>query len=570
MKKIYLFVVAVLLTQLCFGQFYVSRPINNSVYQRSSSNDFTVTVVGQLYTGPSPSPSIEWRVLKLDPHNSAYQSTVSDWQSQPTDFGGLFNFPLLLSGGWYQAEFRANGGAQTASVRFGIGDVYVIAGQSNAQGLSASEVSPYYGAQPYDGVVADLHVENAGCLTNLPPYPSMAKLTPGAPIAPQGKVNWCYTVLGNQLVDLTGVPVAFFNAAQQSTGVRNWEESLSNTQYTYSTYNSATPICNQIGQPYKGLQTTLHHYASLFGMRGLLWHQGENDGHDERFSLTNRDQYRSRLRNVITRSRNDFGKGDFSWWVCNVSQNDFGVPGGPFTSVEILNAQSDVQGDANNKPGPATDGLGPRIAEHFTDTGLLALGNAWYTSLSSTVSAAQPIAANSPLPVSMGYSGGSYILTAGGGYSDYKWVDASAGYVDPNYGFPGSSLSLSDGGTYICYARNAQGNYIISQSIRVPRGSGRLAAERVQEETDPFQFKVFPNPVDDQVNISFQLANPADIQLQLIDSKGQIVNTLVTNRYQTGTFQQTVDISRLPTGIYHYRLRVNNLFLMRKILKKEK
>lgn len=124
----------------CSGADSITRPIQNSVLQRNNSNLANVGIAGQALSNTTLSfITIQYRIQQLNPQNSAYLSTLINWTTQNCDYGGIFNFTVNLPGGWYQLDVKSSvTGTQMASVKFGVGEVFIIAGQSNAQGASTS------------------------------------------------------------------------------------------------------------------------------------------------------------------------------------------------------------------------------------------------------------------------------------------------------------------------------------------------------------------------------------------------------------------------------------------------
>lgn len=574
-------------TSLVLAQVSIYRPIDNSVLQRDNNNSSSVTIAGQLYdkNGVSSTygnllPTIQYRIQKLSPTNSTYISTPVNWTYYSCNYGGLFNFTVNLSGGWYQLDVQGTvKGVQAAtSIKFGVGEVFIIAGQSNAQGVTNSSMYNGTGALPYDGVVADLHQDNAGCLAGYPLYPHFNKLSIGSPIAPQGPNNWCYTVLGNQIVDNTNVPVAFFNAAQQGTGARNWVESISNPNgYTNSTYQISGPsICANggPGHPYIALKKSIQFYGSLFGSRGILWHQGENDAHDAYYNITTGAEYESRLRTIINQTRTDFGHSDLSWWISKVSRTDETSATSYITSPTILTAQGDVQTDSYNKPGPYTDSIDPRNSNdvHFTGNGLQTLGANWYNNIGgSTLTSANPVIPNSPLGFTLtGDFANGFTLQAASGFSQYYWIDFYS-QLDPSAP-TGPTLNYASANVlYVCYALHPNGLWYVSQGVRIPSndsgGGTRLGVASDDEANNLLGYKVFPNPALDQTIVSFTLASPASVKLSIFDVNGNVIKHLVDANHAVGSFKYPIDTSQLPTGLYLSKITCNGLSLTKKFIK---
>jgi hypothetical protein len=67
-------------------------------------------------------------------------------------------------------------------------------------------------------------------------------------------------------------------------------------------------------------------------------------------------------------------------------------------------------------------------------------------------------------------------------------------------------------------------------------------------------FELFPNPSSHAVNVSYNLADEADVRLFIYDVRGQAVKTLISNEHQSpGTYSQDFELSDLSKGIYYVR-----------------
>ena len=68
----------------------------------------------------------------------------------------------------------------------------------------------------------------------------------------------------------------------------------------------------------------------------------------------------------------------------------------------------------------------------------------------------------------------------------------------------------------------------------------------------------FPDPTSGTTNVSYTIAAPADVQLEVFDVLGRRVATIVDERQEPGTFTQTFDASRLQSGMYLIRLQAGS------------
>ena len=153
MKKIIFISVAILcLLKMVNGQTeIITFPTEGSVFQANSSGVFQITFGGQVKN----TNSMFYRIEKRDGANS-WQVIVND-ASLSTNFSvltggigrGVFSstYNSNLSTGWYRLSIYRKWnnwfGLNTVrsikhQVQFGVGDVYFIAGQSNASGYGGS------------------------------------------------------------------------------------------------------------------------------------------------------------------------------------------------------------------------------------------------------------------------------------------------------------------------------------------------------------------------------------------------------------------------------------------------
>lgn len=209
MKLTQKILILLLLCTKLSAQITVSHPISNAVYQRNSASQANLIISGS-YSQPIAT-AIQARLLNA---SNATPIPGYDWsiiQENPTMgyFSGQFsNVPA----GWYTLEIRSlrSGTVLEATTvnRVGIGDVFMIAGQSNGQGyINTGGVGL---GSAYDKVVT--HDNGMYCGNANLPFPIITQLTSTTKPGTAGRDAWCYGRLGEKIVDFTGFPVAFFNS----------------------------------------------------------------------------------------------------------------------------------------------------------------------------------------------------------------------------------------------------------------------------------------------------------------------------------------------------------------------
>jgi hypothetical protein len=84
---------------------------------------------------------------------------------------------------------------------------------------------------------------------------------------------------------------------------------------------------------------------------------------------------------------------------------------------------------------------------------------------------------------------------------------------------------------------------------------------------DLFTFRIFPNPVKQQMQISYSLVNKSTVDLNVYDSTGRKVASLISNKLQTsGSHTYSFDVSGLIPGQYIARLFVNGFASNQKLI----
>ncbi|GAB2550616.1 sialate O-acetylesterase [Spirosoma aerophilum] len=438
-----------LLPFLAVAQIQVSFPTSRAVLQRNNANQATFRVTG-YYTASIT--RVEARLQARDGQGSS-----TDWRTiQTSPAGGVFAGDLTGSGGWYNLDVRGmNGDQQVGNVttieRVGIGEVFIIAGQSNAQGIHQSAPNPL---NDRVNCVNYRYPDNG--FPNDPPVPVFTQLdnSNDFTIAPRGVGSWCWGQLGDILVKRLNVPIMFFNAAFTGTFIRNWRDSAPEGGVAYGIGGAYSAR-----QPYINLKLALQFYAKTLGLRAVLWQQGEADN----LLNTERDQYVSDLQFVIAQARRDMNQ-NMPWVVARASYGDF--IGG--SDPAIIAAQNlTISSTANVFAGPATDFIQvPRQRAplfdfngvHFDFDGLIEVANAWGNSLNdSFFQNATPISGTPAPTLSVACAGNNNLsISVNGTFASVQWESGESGN------------SITKGaGIYRAKVKDGLGNTFYTGQVRV-------------------------------------------------------------------------------------------------------
>lgn len=346
-----------------FGQLTLSMPIERSVFQQVNNQ-------GAIQIGGYTDVFIEQLQVRLVVRQGG---TALDWTTINTNLNpGNFRAQITnVNSGWYELEIRGLTNGNQVGLnkvnRVGIGEVFIVAGQSNAQGGRnnadfATQI--YYGAN-------DDRVNGINFSTDDPnqsyPFPTITKIAAETDIAPKGKSSWCWALLGDQLASNWNVPVLIFNAGVGGTTAANWSNTANNNT-----------------EPFIYLKKTMEYYAKIFGVRAVLWHQGESDifGFQDNYPQSC-ENYKANILNTINKSREVLGA-NVPWVIAKVSRYaDYVIP-------ELISCQQAIIAtpNANCFEGPATDQIQPGGAFrdgtlHFSgsNNGFIDLAAVWYNAL---------------------------------------------------------------------------------------------------------------------------------------------------------------------------------------------
>ncbi|AEI51196.1 T9SS type A sorting domain-containing protein [Runella slithyformis] len=421
-----------------FSQVEVSFPTPRIVFQRSNTNAASFVVSGSYQQGIPD--QIEAALVPI----SAGQGKATNWQVvEKMPKGGVFAGTVTGEGGWYKLKVRVIRNATVADStevdRIGIGEVFLVAGQSNARGIQN------YGApSANDDRVSCFNYLNASFDPNELPEPTFSHLNGDSYIAPYGYSAWSWGILGDLLANRFNVPVLFYNVALEGTTSRSWRES--STGYALNPYTGGFYV-NQL--PYSQLRVVVRQLIPLTGVRAILWHQGESDN---QFGLSEQEIV-SNLQQVIAQSRNDAGQ-NISWVISKVSYN-------VYFSKAVINAQSTVINTTSNVfEGPATDDIQiPRPdGVHIQGNGLTTLAQHWNQSLNSYFfSQSNPIAPLKLPTVKVGCSDDNRVkLVAEGNFTEVNW----------NTGEKNNAIVVGNG-VYRVKVKDAFGHFMYSTSVSV-------------------------------------------------------------------------------------------------------
>lgn len=76
--------------------------------------------------------------------------------------------------------------------------------------------------------------------------------------------------------------------------------------------------------------------------------------------------------------------------------------------------------------------------------------------------------------------------------------------------------------------------------------------------TDFKLYQNYPNPFNNETNINFNLMNACKVQLNIFNSKGELIKNIMNHKMSKGQHSVNLNADNLGTGVYYYSLKVDN------------
>jgi hypothetical protein len=459
-KNTVLISILICCSNLIFSQIKLTSPQERAVYQRDASGFSKVTIAGNYQKQVD---KLEYRLDPVQPD----QGETLDWTLlKNLPLNGNFNVVMNVRQGWYKLTVRGILNGQVLSEvgvvnKMGVGEVFIIAGQSNAQGIDAIG-----GIAAVDDRVNCYNKPNSREFggTREITLSDFAKLDGNTPIAPRGVNPWCWGRLGDLLASRLKVPIMFFNVALEGTKSEAWAITA-NGGIAPNPYTDPVPYQGNL--PYKNLSNVLHYFVPQLGVRSVLWCQGEGDNYTFTKLNTSAVTYKNNLQTVIKKTREETGK-DIAWVISLTSaspKNCTQCPDGTYADPDqnIIDGQlSTIKDSPLNFQGPATDGIqnpGRKSGVHFNGAGLSLLADAWSNSLSDNFfNSSKPFVPFENSEIAFNCGDNQVEITLPSGKNNYEWSDNDT-FEDGKFAFQQKVvLSANPNKRYYARYRDGFGN----------------------------------------------------------------------------------------------------------------
>ncbi len=343
----------------------LTSPLEYQVVQRDMANKGSVTVAGVFAEAAKAPLTIQVRIPSMTSHAS--------WNDLTTLAPGGKEFTAAITapaGGWYRLEVRAfpvaegPGDAAVAEVEHvGVGEIFVIAGQSNSANHGEEKQRTRTGR-----VVTFTGTE--WVLSHDP--------QPGA----SGDGGSFIPPFGDAIAERFQVPVGIVAVGVGATSVREWLPRGARFPNPPTLTRHVTEISPTEWESQGALFERLTRRVAVLGpegFRAVLWHQGESDANQKDPTRTlPGERYGKHMELLIRETAREIGWNP-PWFVAQASYHTPDDPGSP----DLRAAQKALWTSGIALEGPDTDALtgdfrdGGGKGVHFSGPGLREHGARW-------------------------------------------------------------------------------------------------------------------------------------------------------------------------------------------------
>ena len=357
---------------------YTAGPQDGSVLQRQANNKSDIVLSFDHLRGQYD--AYFWQILKdsVVVENSGIQhiNTATSSTLQPSADKTATQIRVVF---YKPGEYKP--AAYWKSAKFYVGDVYIVAGQSNSANSGESPQKTQYkfnrGFNTETNTWSDLNdpVGTSSHWEMKSPGGENVFVKSSARIIGPGGSPW--PLLADRLADRSGVAVGITSIGWGGATMSDW---LNGGNATYGKYLGLSDVSKA-----PALQNRLVEAFNRFpkcNFKSVLWIQGESDSYVQ----TDKDIYKN---SVIKLKQDVDQKAGCSsiWYVAQASYMppSFAVPIDKMNQIHI--AQTEIQGLPNLgfRPGPDNDSMIDALYRfdqlHFSNDGLLKNAEMWFDKL---------------------------------------------------------------------------------------------------------------------------------------------------------------------------------------------
>ncbi|MBI5326635.1 MAG: T9SS type A sorting domain-containing protein [Ignavibacteriae bacterium] len=94
-----------------------------------------------------------------------------------------------------------------------------------------------------------------------------------------------------------------------------------------------------------------------------------------------------------------------------------------------------------------------------------------------------------------------------------------------------------------------------------------LSLKAIPHITKKFRFEdIFPNPAFDKIQFEYEMAYSTNIKINLYNSYGELVETMINTEIPAGTYQLTYPTSEMTPGVYYFEMQAGLFRNIKKVI----
>ena len=302
--------------------FGILTPKAHQVIQRDGADQADINITG-YYSGDAPS-SIEarwdggaWVEIDAAPGNETFNGTLTN---------------QAVGRGTLEVRYSNNHSKADSKENVGIGDVFVIAGQSNASGRGTNNQSYSHAT-----LLASAYQNDYGCGDLVDPVDDSTNQVDMVSSDGGAAAGSCWPLVATEFLNDVEVPLGFIPCAKGGTNISDWEPGAEHED-RLTLYGSMVHRAKNVAG----------------GVKAVLWQQGESDVIDG----TTEAAYNTSLDTIADAIKTDLGVDLMAAKVQDIAGED---------ETAVNTAINTAWGDnANVLTGPDFSAFAPVGDLHFT------------------------------------------------------------------------------------------------------------------------------------------------------------------------------------------------------------
>lgn len=103
-----------------------------------------------------------------------------------------------------------------------------------------------------------------------------------------------------------------------------------------------------------------------------------------------------------------------------------------------------------------------------------------------------------------------------------------------------------------------KGENIRNSALQIPKGANGVGSVEDQINTEINSFVIYPNPVSNTASLSYDIANPSYVKIEVFNAMGELVKTVRNYSLATpGISGMDFDVNNLSAGVYYVTMTAN-------------